>query len=749
MGGRRPGSPLAPVAGLLLVAGIAALDAAWDDRRVITTAIIIGPFVTALFGTARQTALVGAVAVLAAVASGWWNDIFGSVDYDFRVLIVVVAAIFAVAGAHSRGRLALDRRRFRLLTAAAELGDTTATVDETVDRLTSLLVPGFADACVIDIQRADGRQRVEVAEEAGARPDIDGVPPHARVDVALRARRRAFGTMTLARLGRGARYTEDEREFARVLGGRVALALDNAGLFSEIESLEARMAAALGSLAEAITIQDRDGELVYANEAAARALGFSSPEELVETPGAEIVGAFVSFTEDGAPLRREDLPGRKVLAGEPAEPLLVRAINRTTGEERWRVTKATAVLDADGRPSLAVNVIEDVTESKRAELAQRLLAECGVVLSSSLDVRETLDRLAELMVPRLADRCEVTLAEDADGADPATADVLRLGASRLSASAPGEPPRARMIVPMLAAGRPIGAIDFVADESGRRYTPADLELAEEVGRRAGAAVETARLYAERSHIAETLQLSLLPDALPEVPGYELASLYRPAGEETFVGGDFYDAFATDNGWMLVVGDVTGRGVEAAALTAQARYTMRTAGMLLGDPLAAVDHLNRALAGRSDLPICTVAAIQLAEGGDAATVVCAGHPLPLLVRGETVRAIGRPGPLVGAWPESRWTPDTVQVLPGDVIVLFTDGVVDTCGATGRFGEERLADALADATDAPGAVARIQEALRGFERGPQADDTAVVAVRRLPVAVPGPVGSGGGRPVARRR
>lgn len=138
MGGRRPGSPLAPVAGLLLVAGIAALDAAWDDRRVITTAIIIGPFVTALFGTARQTALVGAVAVLAAVASGWWNDIFGSVDYDFRVLIVVVAAIFAVAGAHSRGRLALDRRRFRLLTAAAELGDTTATVDETVDRLTSL-----------------------------------------------------------------------------------------------------------------------------------------------------------------------------------------------------------------------------------------------------------------------------------------------------------------------------------------------------------------------------------------------------------------------------------------------------------------------------------------------------------------------------------------------------------------------------------------------------------------------------------
>ena len=144
--------------------------------------------------------------------------------------------------------------------------------------------------------------------------------------------------------------------------------------------------------------------------------------------------------------------------------------------------------------------------------------------------------------------------------------------------------RAVMMVPMVAGGRVIGVISFVSAESGRRFAQADLELAEELGRRAGTAVENARLYRERSHIAATLQRGLLPEELPAIPGLRLASLYRPAGEENLVGGDFYDAFPTAAGWMLLVGDVTGRGAEAAALTGQARHTLRTAGMLLGDPV---------------------------------------------------------------------------------------------------------------------------------------------------------------------
>ena len=210
-----------------------------------------------------------------------------------------------------------------------------------------------------------------------------------------------------------------------------------------------------------------------------------------------------------------------------------------------------------------------------------------------------------------------------------------------------------MVVPMVSAGHMIGVLSFVSAESGRAFTQADLELAEELGRRAGTAVENARLYAERSHIAATLQRGLLPDELPVIEGLRLASLYRPAGEENLVGGDFYDAFPTPSGWMLLVGDVTGRGAEAAALTGQARHTLRTAGALLGDPDAALEQLNRALAQRTELTPCTVALVHITPDLATASVRCAGHPQPLLVRDGEPRPVGHFGPMLGAWPDSRW------------------------------------------------------------------------------------------------
>ena len=283
-----------------------------------------------------------------------------------------------------------------------------------------------------------------------------------------------------------------------------------------------------------------------------------------------------------------------------------------------------------------------------------------------------------------------------------------------------------MIVPMVASGRVIGVISFVTAESGRRLTQSDLELAEELGRRAGTAVENARLYAERSHIAATLQRGLLPDELPAIEGMRLASLYRPAGEENLVGGDFYDAFPTPSGWMLLVGDVTGRGAEAAALTGQARHTLRTAGTLLGDPDAAFEQLNRALAQRTELTPCTVALLHVAPDATTATIRCAGHPKPLLVRDGEVRAVGSFGPMLGAWSDSHWRADEIDLRSGDVLVLYSDGVTDTVGEHGRFGEERLLAALAGVRDADAAVAAIDAALNAFQRGAQADDTAVLAL-----------------------
>jgi PAS domain S-box-containing protein len=560
---------------------------------------------------------------------------------------------------------------------------------------------------------------------------------------------------------------------AAVLGGgayaaaRARARARNARLAARRESVEARLTTALGTLAEAVTIQDERGGLVYANDAAAEALGFASAERLLQTPAREMVDAYTAFNQDGTPLRVGQLPGRQVLAGERPPPLLVRAVNKRTGEERWRVVKATLV---PGPPRLAVNVIEDVTEVKRAELGQRFLAEAGAVLASSLDYEQTLRRIAELAVPRLADWCSVTLpAGDrlrtvaVAHVDPArvrfareyeqryptpldaptgAARVLREGVAQvvngiteelLAATIADAEQRealrglgmhAVMIVPMLSGGRAIGVISFVSAESGRAFAAADRELAEELGRRAGSAVENARLYRERSHIAATLQRGLLPDALPEIPGLRLSSLYRPAGAENLVGGDFYDVFPAPTGWILLVGDVTGRGAEAAAQTGQARHTLRTAGMLLDDPEAALAQLNRELAERAELTPCTVAVVHVSAR--TAGVLCAGHPQPLLVRAGAVRAVGHSGPMLGAWSDSRWRVERVELQPGDVLVLYTDGVTDARGTGDRFGDARLLETLRGATDARGAVAAIERALDEFQHGPQADDTAVLAI-----------------------
>ncbi len=178
-------------------------------------------------------------------------------------------------------------------------------------------------------------------------------------------------------------------------------------------------------------------------------------------------------------------------------------------------------------------------------------------------------------------------------------------------------------------------------ESGRLFEERDLVLAEELGRRAAVAVENARLYTERSHIASTLQQSLLPRGASADRGLRLASLYRAAGEQNEVGGDFYDAFPIPSGWMIVVGDVTGRGPQAAALTSLARYTMRTAARLLDDPLGAFAELNDELRDRPQPSLVTIACALLREtgAGTEAAIVLAGHPPPYHVRDGVARAGG--------------------------------------------------------------------------------------------------------------
>ncbi len=418
----------------------------------------------------------------------------------------------------------------------------------------------------------------------------------------------------------------------------------------------------------------------------------------------------------------------------------MRNVVRATGEERWLVNKVTLLRGPDGEVRRLINVIEDVTPVKRAERAQRLLAGASEALASSLDYADTLQAVAQVAVPELAEAAMV--------------DVLGRGRVERVASA-GEAGRAAelherfdrerdplpavlrddelgslMIVAVEAGGETLGLLSFANADTARGFGDDEVALATELGRRAGSAVLNARLYSRRTAIAQALGHGLMPPRLPEVPGWSTAVLYRPAGEFNEVGGDFYDVFEGPDAWMVVIGDVAGQGAEAATQTSLARFTARTAAELTGDVTRAIGRLNDTLRGEEGLPLCTIVCARLAERPDGTarlTLASAGHPPPLLVRNGRVTPVGDAGVIAGAFDGETWPEATVDLERGDVLVLYTDGVLDTVGESDRFGEERLRRALAVADGGvEDRLSALHAELSAFQRGPQRDDTTVLVL-----------------------
>ncbi|MBV9802453.1 MAG: SpoIIE family protein phosphatase [Solirubrobacterales bacterium] len=689
----------------------------------------------------------------------------------------------------------VEHDRLALLASVNEVTDGRVLLGETVARLLEFVVPAFADVATLDTisptgeltrigsrVHGPGREELErgllqrrpvaeapvglpralssrqgqlierIADEhlwaiAADQADFEllrALELRSMVDVPLLARGRIVGALACGVGTSGRDYGPEDLRFAEVLSARLALALDNAGLSAAVSGLEQRLEATLRNLAEAVVVRDGDGPLVFANHAAARLLGLASPEEVLARSSEQLMELFDVFDEHGRKISLADLPSARAAQGQSPRPLLVRNVIRSTGEERWLLHKATSVFDPGGTLSLVISVIEDLTEVKRAELAQRLLAEAGQALSSSLDYARTLQQVAALAVPGLADCCAVAMRGEDETLelvalahrDPAqNAPEGQLGQALLAQL--GDPVTATVhrdsliAVPLAAPAQPpIGVLILAMTQSGRRFDQADLTLAGELAHRATIAIESARLYSERSLIATTLQRSLLPPELPEIAGFRLAGLYRAAGEQNEVGGDFYDAFEVPGGWMLVVGDVAGRGAEAAALTSLSRYTLRTAAKLLRDPIAALEQLNLALRERPGLSLVSVCCVLLRVDGAQASaeVVLAGHPPALRVRAGTPSPVGVFAPFLGAYEQGDWRAESIELGYGDQLVLYTDGVIDTVGETERFGEERLAATVGGGRGAQETVARIEAAVGDFAHGPQADDMAVIVVER---------------------
>jgi serine phosphatase RsbU (regulator of sigma subunit) len=294
--------------------------------------------------------------------------------------------------------------------------------------------------------------------------------------------------------------------------------------------------------------------------------------------------------------------------------------------------------------------------------------------------------------------------------------------------------RSAMVVPMIVRGRTIGTLSLATGPSGRRFDGQDLELAEELTRRCASAVENARLYRERAYIARTLQQSLLPMELPDIPGIEAAARFRPTGEGSEVGGDFYDVFETGGrGWTVVIGDVCGKGPDAAAVTALARYTLRAAAMGQAVPSRSLKMLNEALLRqRDDRRFCTVAYayLEVLDGGARVGIASGGHPLPLLLHPDgKVQSIGEHGTLLGVVPDPQIEDRAVSLSPGDAIVFYTDGVVESRGRGDVLDEAGLAGLVSACAGRAADViaARVEEAALRSQGGRPRDDIAVLVLR----------------------
>ena len=237
---------------------------------------------------------------------------------------------------------------------------------------------------------------------------------------------------------------------------------------------------------------------------------------------------------------------------------------------------------------------------------------------------------------------------------------------------------------------------------------------------------------ERSHIAQTLQQSLLPPALPALPGIERPPGSTPAGDANDVGGDFYDLFESEPGlWTVLVGDVAGKGAAAASLTSLARYTLRTASMLDSSPVHNLRLLNEVLLDR-DAGTCTVLYARLAPEPGALRIVAtaAGHPPPLVLRaGGGLEELTPPGTLLGAVEEPKLQATESELGPGDLVLFYTDGATDVRVDGGLLGDGALRDELAACAgcSAEQVVERVARRIRVAQGGRLDDDLALLAFR----------------------
>jgi PAS domain S-box-containing protein len=547
----------------------------------------------------------------------------------------------------------------------------------------------------------------------------------------------------------------------------------------EAEHARTLYAAVVENADDAVYSKDLDARITSWNRGAERIYGYTA-SEAIGSPIAMLVPP---------DHEREDIRIlERIMRGERIETYETSRIRKDGA--RIDVSLTVSPIQTPGGEIVGASVVaRDVTLLKRLRENQAFLAHASARLDASLDPLAAAHAIADTAVPELAELCVIDLCR-ADGLlgdsvvagrDPALARELedvRRRAAPLDAG--GDHPAAQAlragrplvfrdlskpsvtsavarddehlafirkagynsaaVVPMIARGRALGAISFLHVRNDRRYEDVELELLADLGRRAAVALDNALLYAERDRVARTLQRGLRPETPASIPGIEVAVVFEAAGRGIDVGGDFYDIFDTPDGWAVLIGDVAGKGSEAATFTAQIRHSIRALVMDAWQPDAVLAQVNELLLqSETDDRFASAILAKVLPDREGAWLALsvAGHPPALQLCDAESVLLGR-GPLLGLWRDARFDRHVGRLARGDTLVLYTDGLLEAGELTDHITAEELAERLRHSRG--GSTDELTDALRAdalHRSGGRLQDDLVVVALRSPVTEPAAV------------
>lgn len=768
---QRPGPPPTWVwwlGAVAILAGVTVADIL-TSGVALTSLVLLAPLVASIGLRPRSVALLGGAALIIAILSVTWNPTTNAQE-AVRIGLVLAGSVLAMLIATVRWRLERERRLERML--GELIGSTMRAPERLVHDIAASLVPGFADGTRVEMLAAQDAPHLLATAgcEVPAPPEGDrhATVHHVRGEGwtlagPLNIGERTVGSIAIHRAGR--RFHPADTALFDRLAERVALALENSVLLAasrelagRVDAERRRLLAVIDQMPAAVTLRDREGNPTITNpraeEIRRRAVGD-------EDPGAWFA-AHPSRHLDGAPVDPAQWPHERSL--RTGEVVRGEEFEYERQDGTWAVARVNSgpIRDDAGHIDGVVSVFDDVSEQVRDRRALRWLAEVGRLLDRPTSAEARVEEIVRLLTGELADAGFVFLSRG-DGSIAPSMAVGRDGTTPELEAGPiaDEHPAAvavdtqrtlvldlpdawlaaagyatALVVPIVHAQNVHGSI-VLATRSPRTYDPRDVQIIELVARRIALALENSRLYAEQHRVATALQRDLLPHTLPEWPGFDLATVYRPARGAADVGGDFFDLFEAQDEHMIVIGDVSGKGVEAAATTALVRHVVRVAARN-ADAGTRIATVNQAIL--EDSPgeqFCTLAwaALEPARPDGLVTgrVACAGHPPPFVLRaGGAVEMLAATGTLLGFFPDVDSESVPVELAPGDALLLYTDGVTEARLPDGSlFGLEGLSAALSEAGG--GSAAEILEAIEGTLEGARVearDDIAIVvaSVRR---------------------